>query len=69
MKLDVAGLCPAELKEAAETQQLAAASRESEEIMRAAIACYDAKAYQRGMQLLVGSTIALFVLFVALIVF
>lgn len=68
-KLDLAGLCPAELKEAIETQQLAAASRESEEIMRAAIACYDANAYTRGMQLLVGSTIGLFVLFLALIVF
>ncbi|HET6340427.1 MAG TPA: hypothetical protein VFG30_44770, partial [Polyangiales bacterium] len=68
-KLDLAALAPAEQKEAVETHKHASASRESEELMRAAIACYDAHAYQRGMQLLVGSTIGVFVLFLALIVF
>lgn len=68
-KLELAGLAPAEQKEALATQTLASASRESEELMRAAVGCYDAHAYQRGMQLLVGSTIGLFVLFVLLIIF
>jgi hypothetical protein len=43
--------------------------RESEELMRAAVSCYDATAYTRGMQLLVGSAIGTFLLFVALIAF
>jgi hypothetical protein len=67
LKLELGGLAPSELKEALETQKVASASRESEELMRAAIAGYDAQAYERGMQLLVGSTIGMFVLFLALI--
>jgi hypothetical protein len=68
-RLELAGLAPAEQKEALEANKLAVAHRESEELMRAAIGCYDLRAYQRGMQLLVGSTIGVFLLFLALIIF
>jgi hypothetical protein len=68
-RLELAGLAPAEQKEALETNKVSVAHRESEELLRAAVGCYDGHAYQRGVQLLVGSIIGVFLLFAALIAF
>jgi chromosome segregation ATPase len=67
LKHELAECAPAEQRAALEAGKLAAATRESEELMRAAVGCYNERAYQRGMQLLVGSTIGVFLLFALLI--
>jgi hypothetical protein len=68
MKQEIsATAAPAEHKAAFEARQIAEAQRESEELMRAAVSCYDAAVYKRGMQLVMGATIGVFLLFIALI--
>jgi hypothetical protein len=68
MKYEIsATVTPAEHKAAFEARQIADAQRESEELMRAAVSCYDADVYKRGMQLVMGATIGVFLLFIALI--
>ncbi|HKP62146.1 MAG TPA: hypothetical protein VJV78_35685, partial [Polyangiales bacterium] len=69
IRAGLAELAPEEQQAAQEASQRAQVHRESEDLMRAAVGCYDVTAYTRGMQLLVGSAIGTFVLFVALIAF
>jgi hypothetical protein len=62
-------LAPDESKAAAEAREQATAHRETEELMRAAVASYDLAAYRRGQQLLTGAAIGTFLLFALLIIF
>jgi hypothetical protein len=69
LKYDLAAILPEEQRAAADAIERAATHRESEELMRAAVSCYDERAYERGMHILAGVLVATFLLFVLLIVF
>jgi hypothetical protein len=68
IKADLAKLAPAEEQAALEAANRLTTHRESEDLMRAAVSCYDAETYERGWKLLAGGAIALFLLFALLIV-
>jgi hypothetical protein len=69
LRAGLAELAPEAQQAAEEARNRAAVHRESEELMRSAVSCYDPIAYARGMQLLVGSVVGTFLLFAALIAF
>jgi chromosome segregation ATPase len=65
----LAALAPALATAATDAEARAKTKRNVEETFRAAVQSYDHEAYTRGMYILVGGTIGIFVLFAGMIIF